>query len=105
MQVIRVCSRIATLIILDLSGFTILLVGLAHFLCFVGRHFVTLLKNCLHFTSAMDSDLLVIGHSFVKRLQVSLLRRGCTTQIVGADLGVSAQFSSVFLPRRGRSLS
>ena len=44
----------------------------------------------------MDSDLLVIGHSFVKQLQVSVLRRGCTTQIVGADLGVSAQFSSVF---------
>ena len=44
----------------------------------------------------MDPDLLVIGHSFVKQLQVSLLRRGCTTQIVGADLGVSAQFSSVF---------
>ena len=44
----------------------------------------------------MDSDLLVICHSLVKQLQVSLLRRGCTTQIVGADLGVSAQFSSVF---------
>ena len=39
----------------------------------------------------MDPDLLVIGHSFVKQLQVSLLRRGCTTQIVGADLGVSAR--------------
>ena len=46
--------------------------------------------------AVMDTDLLVIGHSFVKQLQVSLLRRGCTTQIVGADLGVSAQFSSVF---------
>ena len=44
----------------------------------------------------MDSDLLVICHSFVKQLQVTLLRRGCTAQIVGADLGDSAQFSSVF---------
>ena len=32
----------------------------------------------------------------VKRLQVSLLRRGGTTQIIGVDPGVSAQFSSVF---------
>ena len=62
----------------------------------VRRHFVTLLEICVRFMSAMDSDLLVIGHSFVKRLQVSLLRRGGTTQIVGADLGVSAQFSRVF---------
>ena len=44
----------------------------------------------------MDSDLLVICHSFVKQLQVTLLRRGCTAQIVGADLGDFAQFSSVF---------
>ena len=41
-------------------------------------------------------DLLVIGHSFFRRLQETLMRLTDPTLAIGADLGVSAQYSTVF---------
>ena len=41
-------------------------------------------------------DLLVIGHSFVRRLQETLMHLTDPTLAIGADLGVSAQYSTVF---------
>ena len=47
--------------------------------------------------SAMDgnSDLLILGHSFVRRLQEYVLRKD-TSKVVGADLGISVQFPMFF---------
>ena len=42
-----------------------------------------------------NSDLLIIGHSFVRRLQEYVLRKD-TSKVVGAHLGISVQFSDVF---------
>ena len=41
-------------------------------------------------------DLLVIGHSFVRRLQEMLMRLSDPTLAIGADVGVPAQYSTVF---------
>ena len=43
-----------------------------------------------------NSDLLILGHSFVRRLQEYVFRRNDTNKVVGADLGISEQFSNVF---------
>ena len=43
-----------------------------------------------------NSDLLILGHSFVSRLQEYVFRRNDTNKVVGADLGLSEQFSNVF---------
>ena len=50
--------------------------------------------NC----SAIDgnSDLLILGHSFVRRLQEYVFRRNDTNKVVGADLGNFDQLSNVF---------
>ena len=41
-------------------------------------------------------DLLVIGHSFVRRLQETLMRLTDPPLAICADLGVSAQYSTGF---------
>ena len=43
-----------------------------------------------------NSDLLIIGHSFVRRLKEYVFRRNDTNTVVGADLGISDQFFNVF---------
>ena len=42
-----------------------------------------------------NSDLLILGHSFVRRLQEYVFRKD-TSKVFGADLGISVQFSDVF---------
>ena len=43
-----------------------------------------------------NSDLLIISHSFVRRLQEYMFRRNDSNKVVGADIGISEQFSKVF---------
>ena len=43
-----------------------------------------------------NSDLLIIGHSFVRRLQEYVFRRNDTNKVVGADLGISEKFPMYF---------
>ena len=47
-----------------------------------------------------NSDLLIIGHSFVRRLQEYVFLKN-TSKVVGADFGISVQFSDVFYRRLG----
>ena len=42
-----------------------------------------------------NSVLLILGHSFVRCLQEYLFHKD-TSKVVGADLGISVQFSNVF---------
>ena len=51
-----------------------------------------------NFAHMMDCspDLLVIGHSFVRRLQETLMRPSDPTFAFGSDIGVSSQFAAVF---------
>ena len=42
-----------------------------------------------------NSNLLIIGHSFVRRLQEYVFRKDIS-KVVGADLAISVQFSDVF---------
>ena len=45
-----------------------------------------------------NSDLLILDHSFVLRLQEYVFHKD-TSKVVGADLGISVQFSDVFFYR------
>ena len=55
-----------------------------------------LFRNFAHPMMDCSPDLLVIGHSFVRRLQETLMRLTDPPLAICADLGVSAQYSTGF---------
>ena len=65
-------------------------------LCLIPLYAAILFQNFAHPMMDRSPDLLVIGHSFFRRLQETLMRLSDPTLAIGADLGVSTQYSTVF---------
>ena len=65
-------------------------------LCLIHLFAAILFRNVAHSMMDCSPDLLVISNSFVRRLQETLIRLSNPTLAIGADLGVSAQYSTFF---------